>query len=96
MVGTPGGVALNRLLTPTQHARETQPMEDTPLVLLFRLLQDFLTRKQLHSSSPQSKRSNVLTSTSSCTIGYRQGHAQVVMSSTERELPEACAVTMSC
>jgi len=89
MVGTRGGVAVNRLLTPTQHARDAQPIEEIPLFWSFKLLQDFLTRKQLHASSLQSKRSNVLIRTSSCAVSYRQGHAEGVMSSTEWELPAA-------
>jgi len=36
MVGTPGEVAVNRLLTPTQYARDTQSIEEIPLFWSFK------------------------------------------------------------
>ena len=96
MLGTPGDVALNGLLTYKQHAMQTPSVDESLLVWTFKLLWDVLRRKQHYFSFLQSKRNNVLMRTSCCTVGYRHSQAGGIRSSREWELPAGSSVTKSC
>lgn len=63
----PRGVVLNRTPTPVQHYRKTSSIAGTFCFWSFELLQHFLTRKQIYLSFLQSKRNDVLMTTSCCT-----------------------------